>query len=164
MDLLTLALVCGPMVAPATTLRVIEVESAGHAFAIHDNTSGRSFNLSNSRDAERLAATLIVAGHSIDLGLMQINYQVWLKPMRIRLDQAFNPCINVSFGTTILSAAYAHELSHRIAPKEALERALSVYNSGNEARALAYAQKVLAQHLSGNRSTVSRLVRKTSSP
>ena len=159
MDLLTLALVCGPWVAPATTLRVIAVESAGAVFAIHDNSSGRSFSPTNARSAEELAASLITAGHSVDLGLMQVNYSVWLKPNRIRLDQAFNPCINIALGTTILSAAYANELVHRRAPAEALERALSVYNSGNDNRALRYAQKVFAQHLASEHRTLTRATR-----
>jgi type IV secretion system protein VirB1 len=146
MDLLTLALVCGPMVAPSTTLRVIEVESAGQSYAIHDNTDDRSYAPARAAEAERLAAVLIRAGHRIDIGLMQINYEVWLKPTGIRLDQAFNPCINIGLGTTILSAAYARELGRLQSPAEALKRALSAYNSGDDQRALAYAQQVLKAH------------------
>ena len=49
MDLLTLAVLCGPMVDPAMTLRVIDVESAGHAFAIHDNTNGKTYEAQSSQ-------------------------------------------------------------------------------------------------------------------
>jgi len=143
MDLLTLAALCGPWVAPATTLSVVAVESAGQIFAIHDNTSNRSFAPATSGEAERISAMLIRAGHRLDLGLMQINYDAWFRPTRMSLHQAFNPCINIAFGTTILSAAYARELSHRLPAPEALKRALSVYNSGDAFRARDYANTVL---------------------
>ena len=146
MDLLTLAILCGPWVAPATTLSVIQVESGGHVYAVHDNTSQRSFNPATSREAEALASALIRAGHRVDLGLMQINYDVWLRPAHVRLDQAFNACTNIAFGTTILSAAFARESLHARSPPEALARALSVYNSGDAYRARDYARLVLLSH------------------
>ena len=149
MDLLTLAALCGPWVAPATTLSVVRVESAGQPFAIHDNTSHRSFVPTTLSDAEHLAAALIRAGHRLDLGLMQISYDIWFVPTRMRLDQAFNPCINIAFGTTILSAAYARELGQHLSASEALGRALSIYNSGDAFRARDYANTVLKfAHLS----------------
>ena len=149
MDLLTLAALCGPWVAPATTLNVVQIESAGHPFAIHDNTSNRSFEPATLSEAERLSVALIRAGHRLDLGLMQINYDVWFRPTRLRLDQAFNPCVNIAFGTTILSAAYARQLGQHLSAPEALKRALSVYNSGDAFRARDYANLVLNRaHLS----------------
>ena len=48
MDLLTLALVCGPLVNPAMTLRVIAVESGGFPYSIHDNSDGSSYHLASS--------------------------------------------------------------------------------------------------------------------
>ena len=56
MDLLTLAILCGPWVAPATTLSVIQVESGGHLYAVHDNTAQRSFNPATLPEAQALAA------------------------------------------------------------------------------------------------------------
>ncbi len=53
MDLLTLALVCGPLVNPAMTLRVIEVESGGFPYAIHDNRDGSSYHLAKFRGRPR---------------------------------------------------------------------------------------------------------------
>src|SRR5450631_960916 len=132
MDPLTLAVLCGPMVDPATTLRVIAVESAGHAYAIHDNTSGKTFDAASSRGAVNVATILIRAGHRVDLGLMQINYDAWLKPTRFSIEQAFNPCTNIRLGTTILSANYASALGRSGTSREALYRALSQYNSGSD--------------------------------
>jgi type IV secretion system protein VirB1 len=143
MDLLTLAVLCGPMVDPATTLRVIAVESAGHAYAIHDNTNGKTYEAGSSRGAVNVANILLRAGHRIDLGLMQINYDAWLKPTRFSIEQAFDPCTNIRLGTTILSANYARALGHSGTSRDALYRALSQYNSGNDSAAWDYAQKVL---------------------
>jgi len=142
MDLLSLVLACSPLVDPAMTLRVIAVESAGHTYAIHDNTDGRSYDAANEAQAVRFAATLIRSGHRVDLGLMQINYQVWLRPTQFALRSAFDPCTNIRLGTTILSANYARALQ-RSTTDSALWRALSAYNSGSESRSLRYAQQVL---------------------
>jgi type IV secretion system protein VirB1 len=143
MDLLSLAIVCGPWVAPATTLGVIGVESAGHPWAIHDNTDGVSYWPRSLSEAQVLAGDLIRARHSVDLGLMQINYDAWFKTTRVRLEVAFNPCLNISFGTIILSAAYARESRLPVSPAQALKQALSVYNSGDRNRAVAYADRVI---------------------
>jgi hypothetical protein len=48
MDLLSLVVLCSPLVDPATTLRVIDVESGGHPYAIHDNTDGRGYDAGSS--------------------------------------------------------------------------------------------------------------------
>jgi type IV secretion system protein VirB1 len=143
MDLLSLVVLCSPLVDPATTLRVIDVESGGHPYAIHDNTDGRGYDAGSSAQAVRIASALIRAGHRVDLGLMQINYEVWLRPTGFSLEKAFDACTNVRLGTTILSANYA-QLLHRSGPRtDALQRALSVYNSGSESRSSEYAQNVL---------------------
>jgi type IV secretion system protein VirB1 len=142
MDLLSVVLACSPLVDPSMTLRVIAVESAGHIYAIHDNTDGASYDAANRAQAVRFAATLIRAGHRVDLGLMQINYDAWLRPTQFALTSAFDPCTNIRLGTTILSANYARALQ-RSTTDSALWRALSAYNSGSESRSLGYAQRVL---------------------
>jgi type IV secretion system protein VirB1 len=143
MDLLSVVLACSPLVDPAMTLRVIAVESAGHIYAIHDNTDGRSYDGANEAQAVRFATTLIRAGHRVDLGLMQINYEAWLRPTQFALRSAFDPCTNIRLGTTILSANYARALQRSTTESAALWRALSAYNSGSESRSLHYAQQVL---------------------
>jgi type IV secretion system protein VirB1 len=143
MDLLKLAVLCGHLVHPAMTLRVIEVESQGQAFAIHDNTSDQSFVPHSLPEAVRLASILISAGHRVDLGLMQINYEVWLKPTRLSLAQAFDPCTNIFMGSTILSADYGQALQSTSDPNEALWRALSRYNTGTDWRGWRYAERLL---------------------
>src|SRR5271163_3832260 len=142
MDLLALAIFCAPLVDPATTLRVIAVESAGHPYAIHDNTNGKTYEAGTSHGAANVARILIRAGHRIDLGLMQINYAVWLRPTGFSIERAFDPCTNIRLGSTILSANYARALSRSATSQDALMRALSEYNSGGDS-SLNYVRKVL---------------------
>jgi type IV secretion system protein VirB1 len=143
MDLLTLAALCGPMVHPAMTLRVIAVESAGHPYAIHDNTNGKSYRSGSSDEAVSIATLLIRAGHRIDLGLMQVNYDVWIKPTGLSLESTFDSCTNIRLGTTILSANYARALRRSRTAREALYVALSQYNSGSDTWSWDYAEHVL---------------------
>jgi type IV secretion system protein VirB1 len=143
MDLLTLAILCGPWVDPATTLAVIGVESAGHAYVIHDNTTGNSYDSATAASAVNVATLLLNAGHRIDLGLMQISYDAWLQPGGLSAAMALDPCTNIRLGTTILSANYAHALARTRTPVEALARALSAYHSGSESRSWSYAVRVL---------------------
>jgi type IV secretion system protein VirB1 len=143
MDLLSLATLCGPRVHPQMTLRVIAVESRGNAFAIHDNTTAQQYAPRSLQEAVALSKRLIEAGHRLDLGLMQINYEAWLRPTGFAIERALDPCTNITLGTTILSADYTQALSRSTTPNEALLRSLSLYNSGSESRSLSYAQVVL---------------------
>ena len=143
MDLLTLAVACGHLVHPATTLRVIDIESRGHLYAIHDNTSGAQYDPANLPQAAAIARSLISLGHNLDLGLMQINEEVWLRPTGFPLERALEGCTNIRLGTTILSANYAQALARSTDGTDALLRALSLYNSGSETRSLTYAVRVL---------------------
>ena len=143
MDLLSLVMLCSPLVDSATALRVIAVESGGRPFVVHDNSDGRAYDSVNLSDGVRAATALIRAGHSVDMGLMQINYQTWLRPTGFSLEMALDPCTNVRLGTTILSGIYTRMLRSHRSPREALWRSLSVYNSGSESKAIAYANQVL---------------------
>jgi type IV secretion system protein VirB1 len=134
---------CGHLVDPAMTLRVIDVESRGQTYAIHDNTSNQTFAPSSLPDAEAVASRLIVQGHRLDIGLMQINYDVWLKPGSFPLAKAFDACTNITIGSIILNADYVQALQTSKVTSEALWRALSLYNSGSDWRGLGYANRVL---------------------
>ena len=143
MDLLTLAILCGPMVNPALTLRVINVESGGDPFVTRDDSSGIVYRSGVLSGAARLGEQLVRMRHRIDVGLMQINYEVWLQPTRFALERALEPCTNIRLGTTILSANYAQAIPRSHGTQEALHRALSTYNSGSEVSSSGYAERVL---------------------
>ena len=156
MDILSLALVCGHLVDPAMTLRVIQVESQGQIYAIHDNTNSQTFVPNSLPEAVELSSRLIAQGHRLDLGLMQINYDVWLKPGAFPLAKAFDPCTNITIGSTILNADYIQALQRTSNSSEALFRALSLYNSGSDWRGLGYANRVLTVRSAGAFSRIGR--------
>jgi type IV secretion system protein VirB1 len=143
MDLLSLAMACSFLTDPRTTLRVIDVESQGQMYAIHDNTEDHTYSPRALPEALGIASLLINAGHRLDIGLMQINVDVWLKPRSFSLAAAFDPCTNIRIGSIILHRDYTQALASSKTPEEALWRALSLYNTGSQWRGLEYAQRVL---------------------
>jgi len=54
---------------------------------------------------------------------MQINVEAWLKPVQLPLERAFDPCTNITLGTTILSADYTQAFARSTAANDALRRA-----------------------------------------
>jgi len=148
---------CGPGVDPATTAAIIHVESGGNSFAIHDNTTGTTYRPLDKTEAIVTSARLLRAGHSIDLGLMQINsthitaYRV-IDPA-ITLADLFDPCENITAGTRILADFYRryHRLS--AAPHITLLKALSGYNTGHPYTGKEYLNRIL--EAAGSRRTCS---------
>lgn len=132
---------CGPAVAPTTTQAIIRVESGGNPLAIGDNNLRKSFSPGSKREAVSLATQLIARGHSVDLGLMQINSQ-HLAPMRLSLDDVFDPCRNVGAGTVILSGFYQRYKTGE--PSYSLMKALSAYNTGQAWKGEGYVNRILA--------------------
>jgi type IV secretion system protein VirB1 len=131
---------CGPAVAPATTSAIIQVESGGYPLAIGDNQLRKSFAPKTRSEAVRLAAQLLDQGHSVDLGLMQIN-SFHLTPMGLSLDDVFDPCRNVRAGTTILADFYRKFDTGD--PAYTLMKALSAYNTGHAWKGAGYVNKIL---------------------
>lgn len=131
---------CGPAVAPATTRAIIQVESGGNPLAIGNNNLKKSFAPKTKDEATRLAASFIARGHSVDLGLMQIN-SLHLAPMRLSLDDVFDPCRNVQAGTTILADFYRRYPNQD--PGYTLFNALSAYNTGRAWKGAGYVNKIL---------------------
>jgi type IV secretion system protein VirB1 len=132
---------CGPSVAPGTTQAIIQVESGGNPLAIGDNNLKKSFAPKTKSEAVSLATQLISQGHSVDLGLMQVN-SCHLAPRRLSLEELFDPCRNVGAGTTILSGFYRQYPNRD--PNLTLYNALSAYNTGKAWRGAGYVNRILA--------------------
>ena len=142
--LLSLCEACGPGVHPATTQAIIEVESSGNHLAIHDNISRSSYKPATKAQAIRIASTLIDQGHSVDIGLMQINSH-HIRRKDLDLAGLFEPCYNIGTGTRILADFYHCERKKN--PHEpddiVLLKALSSYNTGTPYTGKAYVSKIL---------------------
>ena len=137
-----LALRCGPSVAPLTLAAVAKTESRFEPLTINDNTTGVTGVPATPAIAVQLATSLLEAGHSLDLGLMQINSGNFRR-LGLRPDVAFDPCHSIAAAATILTDAYAGGETH---PEQqaALRGALSAYNTGDAVSGLAngYVHKV----------------------
>jgi type IV secretion system protein VirB1 len=94
---------CQSAVDAATIAGIVQHESGREPFALHDNTAARSYFPEAKPDAYRLAAALITAGHSVDVGLSQINTAnfAWLG---LSLATALDPCANIRASATVLTS------------------------------------------------------------
>jgi type IV secretion system protein VirB1 len=127
-----LALRCGPSVAPSTLASVARIESQLQPFAINDNTTGTR-GVPTTRDvAVQIASKLVEAGHSVDLGIMQINSRNFAA-LGLTVATAFDPCKSVAAAAIILAGNYTGGKTHD-EQQSALRIALSKYNTGDAQR------------------------------
>lgn len=134
--MIELLLACAPSVDPVTMSAVVKQESGGQPWVINDNNGKRSYRLKTKEEAVLKATELISAGHSIDMGLAQINSKN-LRWLGLSVTQVFDPCTNVAAGARVLTQGYQKTGS--------LPAALSMYNTGkpNSTRGQEYARRVL---------------------
>src|SRR3546814_15096314 len=82
--------------------------------------------------AVALARHYIGKGHSVDLGLGQINSRN-MKALGLTWDNVFDPCTNIAAAGAVLSGNY-HSVRAGLHPQRALRIALSMYNTGSQSR------------------------------
>lgn len=136
--MIDLILACAPNVAPLTIQEIIRVESAGNALAVNVNKQAgvvfqHPIKIKTVQDAVAVSYAAIAAGHTVDMGYMQIN-SANLKKLGYRIEDAFDPCKNIAGGARILLMAYAAALPRHRNEQAALRAALSVYNTGDATR------------------------------
>lgn len=137
---LQLARTCAGEVAPETLLSVVKTESGFNAFAIGDNTDRRSYAPATLPDAVALASRLVAAGHSLDLGIAQINTAAGhLQARGLPLSAAFDACTGLRVGSEVLADCYRRASG---VEQARLRQALSCYNTGTLNRGAAYAARV----------------------
>lgn len=129
---LALAQQCAPTVAPLTMLAVAKHESGLVPTAIHDNTTGRTYAPNGMGPAAALASRLIRAGHSVDLGIVQIN-NANLSRLDLGLADVFDPCRSMAAGARVLAENY-HGGGSRAERQTSLRLTLSAYNAGPRGR------------------------------
>jgi type IV secretion system protein VirB1 len=122
---------------------IVRVESGGNTLAIRDNTIDRTYDPVDAREAESWANQLLALGHSLDLGLAQVN-SANLPRLGLSVHQAFDPCANLHGGAQILSEDYAAAAGRFGAGQFALRRALGAYNSGSLFAGQSYVNEILA--------------------
>jgi len=134
---------CAPRVGPRTLTAIISVESGGNPNAIHDNTSGLSYFPSSAERATDLAVSLVAAGHSVDLGISQIN-SMNLPGLALSVADMFDPCTNVRVSAQILTGDYRRAVAQFGPGQVALRHAIGAYNTGSIYAGSSYVSLVLA--------------------
>lgn len=137
-----LALRCGPSVAPSTLASIARTESGFQPLTINDNTTRTSGVPATDAIAIQIASKLLEAGHSVDVGIMQINSANFVK-LGLTLEAAFDPCKSIAAAAVILAGDYAGGET-RDGQQAALRVAISKYNTGDAQRGFAngYVHKV----------------------
>ncbi len=136
------ALRCGPSVAPSTLASIARTESAFEPLSINDNTTGTSGVPATHAIAVQIASKLLEAGHSVDIGIMQINSANFSR-LGLTLETAFDPCRSIAAGAAILAGDYDGGPNHE-GQQSALRVAISKYNTGDAQRGFinGYVRKV----------------------
>ena len=131
MDMPTLLQECAPSVAPGTLSRIILQESAGNHLAIGVNGGYRLKRQPRTyQEATTWATWLIKEGHSVDMGLGQINNKN-LSYLGLTIEAVFKPCDNVRAAAKLLQENYLRAKQRYPNQQEALRAALSAYNTGS---------------------------------
>lgn len=135
---------CAPSVHPETMQAILNTESRGNVFAVADagpvalpwsqrKSMVRSHYPPDKASAVRLVNDLLARGHTVSLGLAQINDRNLAK-LGVQVESIFDPCANVAAGASILSSFYASAVKSFGPTPRALRAALSAYNSGSFVR------------------------------
>jgi type IV secretion system protein VirB1 len=139
--ILSLLAECAPNVHWSTMSAIVKVESSGNAFALADagplnvpyaqrKNMVRSYFPASLGEAAQLARDLIADGHTVSLGLAQVNDRN-LDRYGLTIEQALDPCTNLATGAKILSSFYRKASKQYGEGQQALQAAISAYNSGS---------------------------------
>lgn len=130
---------CAPDIAPVTIAAIVQQESGGNPFLLHDNTTKKSWQPINATASARLAYELIKSGHSVDIGLAQINNRN-LSALGLKVEDVLDPCTNLRAAQSILKTAW-EQSGHD------LRKTLAAYNTGKSRSIVGarYSAQVFAQ-------------------
>ncbi len=142
-DFSKLAAHCAPSVPEWVLRGVARTESDFRLWMLHDNTAHISVDPSSLAVAGAEATAWIGKGHSVDLGLMQINSRN-LSALGMSVSNALDPCASLAAGAALLRAAYDGR-PVGTGQQAALLLALSVYNTGTPLKGImnGYARAVM---------------------
>jgi type IV secretion system protein VirB1 len=138
-----LAARCAPAVPEWVLDAVARTESNFYPWRLHDNTARVSSDPPSLQAAEAEAAAWVKAGHSVDLGLMQINSGN-LPALGMTVNEALDACASLAAGAAVLRAAYGGG-PVKAGQQAALLVALSIYNTGSPLKGImnGYARRVM---------------------
>jgi type IV secretion system protein VirB1 len=130
-------LACAPGVSPMTIQEIVRVESNHNPIAVNINLkNGIPFPYKKPKtktQAIAVAHAAIAAGHTVDMGYMQVN-SANLKSLGYTVREMFHECTNLKAGSHILKTAYNDAAQKHGPGQTALRAALSRYNTGSFSR------------------------------
>jgi type IV secretion system protein VirB1 len=137
---------CAPSAHHTVLNALIKTESGGDPFVIHDNNNRSAVHSRTSDEAITKAEDLIRQGHSVDMGLAQINSRN-LSKLGLSVHQVFDPCTNIKAASTIYSWGLKMAVDKYGEGQQATLAALSVYNTGSLSAGFSngYVQKVASK-------------------
>ncbi len=123
---------CAPNVAIETMSAIVEQESGFNPYAIGVNGKYRLEKQPQSKDEALKTVYWLIRKKqtNLDIGLSQIN-TANLKKFNLSIEKAFDPCINIKTGAMILTDNYQRAMASGMEGQEALQAAISEYNTGN---------------------------------
>lgn len=132
---------CAPNIDQTLMRALLNAESKGNVLAIADagpvnlpwrqrKHLVRSHYPSTKPAAIQIVKELLSRGHTVSLGLSQINDRN-LPALGISIEDIFEPCTNVKAGAQILTRDYEISVKKFGVGMPALRAALSRYNSGD---------------------------------
>lgn len=149
-------------VAVGTQASIIKVESSNsrgipESNAIHDNTTGASYWPATREQASVLAKSLLRAGHSLDVGIGQLNNSNFAG-IGVGVDDVLDPCINVRVTGELLERDWLEAFSavgyNRARERQAIFMTASLYNKNSLFGAPAYVRNVVDASQTGYVRTV----------
>jgi len=151
LEFLTLAAECAPTVAPQTMAALVATESSFNPLAIGVVDGYLPRQPESIAEAVATAKAMQANGWNFSIGLAQVNIHN-LPTYRLTIEQAFEPCANLSAGAAILAECYTRALPIHDNEQSALRAALSCYYSGNftrgfrlESSGTSYVDRVLSR-------------------
>jgi type IV secretion system protein VirB1 len=136
---------CAPMEQHQILNALVKTESGGDPYVIHDNSGGKKFLSKTAEEAISTADSLLRQGHSIDMGLVQINSKN-LPKLGLSVRQIFDPCTNIKAASTIWGWGLQMAVGKYGAGQQATLASVSAYNTGNLSAGFAngYVKKVVS--------------------
>ncbi|MFN8770210.1 MAG: lytic transglycosylase domain-containing protein [Neisseriaceae bacterium] len=122
---------CSYQVAPSTMYAIVKTESHGNPLAININGKVKlKYQPHTFKQAVKWVDYLELHGYNIDIGIAQVNIKNAHR-FGFKAHDMLKPCHNLMVASVILRNNYIGALSNSTTQKEALQKAISAYNTGN---------------------------------
>jgi type IV secretion system protein VirB1 len=130
-ELNALILQCALNVAPTTMMAIIKTESRSNPLAIGINKGYKlKYQPKDENQAKAWVTYLENNNYNFDVGLAQINIKN-IHKYGYKAADAIDPCLNLKMASDILHKNYRGALATSSNSKDALQKAISAYNTGN---------------------------------